>query len=181
MDETLVSSMRRWRPVVAVLAGGLLLTACRAPAPDVTFYGNRDAVETGPNHLCVIDQAAETINCPDPDPAEVPRLTLGPGQAVQINVPSAIADTPWTVYFQYLDKDGTQSDGRTDTLRAGQLAYTLHPFEPTDQLTSVEVVNDFVLVAGTDGGVVFQPTRGWLLLVDPAERAAASTVDGANP
>ena len=93
---------------------------------------------------------------------------------MQINVPSAIADTPWTVYFQYLDKDGTQSDGRTDTFSDGQLAYTLHPFEPTDQLVSVEVVNDFVLVAGTDGGVVFQPTRGWLLLVDPAEPAPAA-------
>jgi len=181
MDETLVNSLRRWRLVPAVLAGCLVLTACQAPPPDVTFYGNRNAVETSPNHLCDIDQAAQTINCPDPDPADVPRLTLGPGQPVQINVPSAIANTPWTVYFQYLDKDGTQADGRTDTFSDGQLAYTLHPFDATDQLTSVEVVNDFVLVASADGGVVFQPTRGWLLLVDPAEPAAADTDNTDNP
>jgi hypothetical protein len=167
MDETLVSSLRRWLPVLAALAGCLLLSGCQAPPPEVTFYGNRNAVETAPNHLCQIDQAAETIDCPDPDPADVPRMTLGPGQAVQINVPSAIADTPWTVYFQYLGKDGKQADGRTDTFSDGQLAYTLRPFDPTDQLISVEVVNDFVLVAGTDGGVVFQPTRGWLLLIEP--------------
>jgi len=36
-------------------------------------------------------------------------------------------------------------------------------------------------VAGTDGGVVFQPTRGWLLLVDPAEPAAADTGTTDNP
>jgi hypothetical protein len=171
MDKALVSSSRRWWPVVAVLAGCLVLTACEAPEPDVTFYGNRTAVETGPNHRCQIDRTAETIDCPDPDPADVPSLTLRPGQAVQINVPSAVGKTPWTVYFQYLDKDGKQADGRTDTFSDGQLAYTLRPFEQTDQLTSVEVVNDFVLVAGTDGGVVFQPTRGWLLVVEPAEPA----------
>ena len=34
-------------------------------------------------------------------------------------------------------------------------------------MVSVEVQNDFVLVAADGGGVDFQPTRSWRLLVEP--------------
>ena len=42
-------------------------TACEAPQPDVTFYGNRAAVDTGPTTVCDVDQQAATVYCPEPD------------------------------------------------------------------------------------------------------------------
>ncbi len=168
MDQARVIDRRRWLWVVSAVAGCLALTACEAPQPDVTFYGNRVAVATGPTTVCDVDQQAATVYCPDPAVADLPQLALKAGQSVQINVPSAIADGPWWVYFRYLDKDGTLSDGKTSTFTDGQLAFTLTPFSPADQLVSVEVQNDFLLVAADGSGVEFQPTRSWRLLVVPA-------------
>jgi len=159
---------------VTAVAGCLALTACEAPQPDVTFYGNRVAVDTGPTTVCDVDQQAATVFCPEPAAEDLPRLALRPGQSVQINVPSAIAEGPWWVYFRYLDKDGTLSDGKTSTFADGRLAFTLTPFSQDDQLVSVEVQNDFLLVAADGGGVDFQPTRSWRLLVDPVAPSAES-------
>ena len=168
MDQARVMQRRRLLWLAPAVAGCLALTACEAPQPDVTFYGNRAAVQTGPTTICDVDQQAATVSCPEPAPEDLPQLSLKPGQSVQINVPSAIGNGPWWVYFRYLDKDGTLSDGKTSTFTDGQLAYTLTPFSPADQLVSVDVQNDFLLVAGDGGGVDFQPTRSWRLLVLPA-------------
>ena len=165
----------RWRWALAVSVSALALTACEAPQPDVTFYGNRSAVDTGPTTVCEVDQQAATVYCPEPNVADLPQLSLRPGQSVQINVPTAIANGPWWVYFRYLDKDGTLSDGKTSTFTDGQLAFTLTPFSPDDQLVSVEVQNDFLLVAGDGGGVDFQPTRSWRVLVIPAPPSTDTT------
>ena len=169
MDQAQVTARprSRWRLLVAVTATCLALAACESPQPDVTFYGNRASVDTGPTTVCEVDEQAATVFCPEPDVADLPQLSLKPGQSVQINVPTAIADGPWWVYFRYLDKDGTLSDGKTSTFTDGQLAFTLTPFSEADQLVSVEVQNDFLLVEGDDGGVDFQPTRSWRLLVIP--------------
>jgi len=172
MDEAHVTARPRWRWVIATLACCLALTACEAPQPDVTFYGNRASVETGPTTVCEVNKEAATVYCPEPVAADLPRLTIKRGQSVQINVPTAIAEGPWWVYFRYLDKDGTLSDGKSATFTDGQLAFTLTPFAPEDQLVSVEVQNDFVLTAADGGGVDFQPTRSWRLLVIPDEPAA---------
>jgi hypothetical protein len=178
MDQAQVTTRRRWLWVVSAVAGLLALTACEAPQPDVTFYGNRVAVDTGPTTRCDVDQQAATVFCPEPAVEDLPRLSLHPGQSVQINVPSAIADGPWWVYFRYLDKDGTLSDGKTSTFTDGRLAFTLTPFSQQDQLVSVEVQNDFLLVAADGGGVDFQPTRSWRLLVDPIAPAGETAADG---
>ncbi len=165
--------VRRWRGLVLVLAAAVALAGCDAPRPDVTFYANRHAVDTGPTRWCTVDTAAQSVACTEADAAAVPRLTAAPGKPVQVNVPAAIGHEPWALYFRYLTKDGTLADGRTEIFSDSRLAYTLTPFAATDQLTYVEVQTGFVLMGGAQSGVDFAVTRSWLLLVDPP--AAPST------
>lgn len=167
MDEAPVSTARRWRWVVAAVVGGLALTACEAPRPEVTFYGNRTAVETAPTRWCQVDTAAQSVDCTEADPQDVQRLTVGPGKPVQINVPKAIGEVPWGVYFRYLGKDGSLADGRSEIFTDGRLAYTLTTFDPADQLVYVEVQSGFIVMGGAQSGVDFAATKSWLLLIDP--------------
>jgi hypothetical protein len=165
---------RRWRTVVAVAAGCVLLAACEAPRPDVTFYGNRNAVETPPTRWCEVDASAQSISCTDTPEAETARLSLRPGQPVQINVPGAVGENPWGVYFRYRNAAGELADGRTEIFTDGQLAYTLRPFTEDDQLVYVEVQTGYVLMGGEQSGVDFAVTRSWLLLVDPEQKSDAA-------
>ena len=71
------------------------------------------------------------MNCVETAEQDVERLSLRPGQSVQINVPSAIGDTPWAVYFRYRDADGELQDGRSEIFTDGQLAYTLRTVRPS--------------------------------------------------
>ena len=168
------AAARRWRWVAAVLAAGVVLAGCDAPRPDVTFFGNHTAVQTAPTHWCDVDEAASTVSCTETGIADVPRLSLKPGQQVQINVPEAVGSTPWAVYFRYLDAKGGLADGRSEVFSDGRLAYTLQTLAPEDQLTYVEVQSAFVLVPGEQGGVDFAATRAWLLLIDPLPAPGAN-------
>jgi Protein of unknown function (DUF2771) len=163
----------RWRWVVAVAVVSLALSACEAPKPDVTFYGNRTAIETGPTRWCDVDQAAQTVNCTEADAGDVPHLSMGAGRGVQINIPGEVGETPWAVYFRYLDADGELQDARSEIIRDGRLSYTLEPLDEADQLVYVEVRSGFVLTAGAQTGVDFAATQSWLLLIDPPARAPA--------
>ncbi len=146
------------------------LTACTAPLPEVTFYANRDAVNTAPTRWCTVEVtvAAQDVRCTD---GESPRLSAGPGQPVQINVPAAVADQPWLVYFTYRNAAGEQWDARSQVFNDGRLAYTLHPLSADDQLLSVEVLSGFELTAALSSGVDFTSTQGWELLIDPVDSA----------
>jgi hypothetical protein len=150
-----------------VIAVSLFLTACEASKPEVTFYGNRTAVNTGPTRWCEVDVGAQQVNCTETPADEVVRLEIGKGRPVQINVPGAIGGTPWAVYFRYLNRNGTLADGRSQIFADGQLAYTLEPFSDQDQLVYVEVQSGFVLTGGAQSGVDFAVTKSWLLLIDP--------------
>jgi Protein of unknown function (DUF2771) len=160
--------------VLAVLWCGLLLTACEAPRPDVTFYGNRAAVNTAPTRWCEVDDTAQFVSCTETPADQLPRLTLRPGDSVQINVPSAVGDSPWAAYVRYLDEDGELADGRTEIFTDGRLAYTVHPPSERDQLVAVEVRSDFVLTPGEQGAVDFAAKHSWLLLIDPAGKGTDS-------
>lgn len=182
MDQTVTRNLttaaptrRRWPRVLAAAACCVVLAACEAPKPDVTFYGNRNAVETGPTRWCQVDAAAQSISCIDRPEAETARLSLRPGQPVQINVPGAVGDNPWGVYFRYRNAAGELADGRTEIFTDGELAYTLRPFTEDDQLVYVEVQTGYVLMAGAQSGVDFAVTRSWLLLIDPEEPSHAGT------
>lgn len=150
---------RRFRALVAgLLAVGLVLTGCTAPRPEVTFFGGRAAVEARPALWCQVDTRALQFQCPDFSTADYARLTLRPGQSVQINVPAEIADQPWQVAFQYADAAGRLGQGRTALMTSGELAYTLHPLAATDLIRRVEVQTGLLPTA--DGFVV---TRSWVL------------------
>lgn len=168
------AARRRWRWVASVLVAGVLLAGCQAPRPDVTFFGYGTAVHTAPTRWCDVDEAASTVSCTEASVEDVPRLSLKPGQQVQINVPEAVGSTPWAVYFRYLDAKGELADGRSEVLTDGRLAYTLRTLAPEDQLTYVEVQSTFVLVPGEQGGVDFAATRAWLLLIDPLPGPSAN-------
>jgi hypothetical protein len=168
-----VKHARRWAWVAAAAIAGLSLTACEAPRPDVTFYGNRTAVESGPTQWCIVNAAADDVDCTQAAPEDVQRLTLGRGQAVQINVPGAVGDAPWAVYFRYLDEAGTLKDGRSEIFTEGRLAYTLRPFTEQDQLVYVEVRGGLVLVPGEESGVDYAFSQSWLLLIDPLHQSPA--------
>ena len=169
---------RRWGLVAAVVAGSLLLAGCEAPRPDVTFYGNSTAVETGPTRWCDVDVTAQQVNCVETAEQDVERLSLRPGQSVQINVPSAIGDTPWAVYFRYRDAGGELQDGRSEIFTDGQLAYTLRTFDEQDQLVYVEVQSGFILMGGEDSAVDFAATQSWLLLIDPEKPSSETSAAG---
>jgi hypothetical protein len=175
MDETPVSSVRRWQPVLVLLAGCLLLTGCQAPPPDVTFYGNRSAVETGPTTICAVDNVQAVIDCPDTAVDSFPRLTLRRGDSLQINVPAEVGHSPWTVDYTYLDKDGVQCMSKPLAFVDGQLAFTLRPPTAQDQLLTVNVRDRFLPVMEDDGTEAVQPTRAWQLQVDPATPAPADS------
>ena len=165
---------RSWRSALTVAACCLVLAACDAPRPDVTFSGDRTAVETGPTRWCDVDAAARSINCTDTPEDQVQRLELPAGQPMQINVPGAVGDNPWGVYFRYRNAAGELNDGRTEIFTDGRLAYTLRPFTATDPLVYVEVQSGYILMGGAQSGVDFAVTRSWLLLVDPKAAGSSS-------
>ncbi len=165
---------RRWITLLAGAAACLALTGCQAPLPEVTFYGDRSTVDTAPTRWCTVDTTAEQVNCTEADTDQVQRLSLRAGQPVQINVPGQVGHQPWGVYFRYRDAGGQLLDGRSEVFTDGRLAYTLRPFNAGDQLVYVEVQSGFVLMAGTDNGVDFAASQGWLLLIDPVEPAPAA-------
>jgi len=177
MDKTPVSSVRRWRTVLAVLAGCLVLTACEAPLPDVTFYGNGSAVHTGPTTICAVDRVQAVIECPDTATGSLPRLTLRPGDRVQINVPTEIAKSVWGVEYTYQTEDGAVVRGRPLTFVDGRLAASVTPPTSQDQLLTVAVRDGFLPVVGDDGNEAIQPTRAWQLLVDPVPASAATSAE----
>jgi hypothetical protein len=175
LDRTTTSprtgiARRRLRALLAGVALSLTLTACTAPLPEVTFYANRDAVNTPPTRWCTVEVTvtSQDVACTDD---ESPRLSVGPGQPVQINVPAAVADQPWLVYFTYRNTAGEQWDARSQVFNDGRLAYTLHPLNKDDQLLSVEVLSGFELTAALASGVDFTSTQGWKLLIEPLNAA----------
>ncbi|GGL88741.1 DUF2771 family protein [Nakamurella endophytica] len=179
------ATARRWRRLagpLAVLTAGAVLAGCTAPRPDVTFYGNRVAVDIGPTLWCAVDTSALTVSCPDPDPDDIARLDLRAGDSVTISVDPQIGNTPWTAYVQFRAPDGTVTEARSELFSDGRLAYTVTPPTPADQVVRVEVQSGFV-PTGTAGNtdVQFAATRTWVLLARGTTATAGSTPAGNAP
>ncbi len=156
-------------PAAVLAVAGLLLGACTVPVPDVTFFGNRVASVAGPSLWCRVDATISEAVC-TVDRAEdgAARLSLRPGQGVQINVPGEVGDQPWAVVFSYTD-DGGRHDARTAIFPPGQrLSYVLEAPSTGARITRVEVQSGLTLVQGADGGVDVAVLRSWVLLVDAA-------------
>lgn len=166
----------RFRPAAptgALLAASLLLTGCTPPRPEVTFFGHRTAVTAEAAFWCDVDAAALTVACPPiPDTGKEAHLLLGPARPLQINVPSAIADGPWLVVYEYRDAGGTPQNGRTQLFSDGRLAYTLSSFGPGTQLTRVEIQAGFVPTLDAEGVTSISASHTWVLVVDPQQQPA---------
>ena len=163
---------RGFRPAVLtgmVVAAGLLLSGCTVPRPIVTFYGNRTAVDAQAELWCEVNMTALTVACPPaPDTSKDGRLTMAPGQPLQISVPTEIGDTPWVVVFSYRDSSGKALTGRTEVFTDGQLAYTLPSLGSGTQLTRVEVQAGLIPTEDASGATSITASRTWVLVVSPA-------------
>jgi len=160
---------RRFRraPFAGLLvAGALTVSGCTAPLPVVTFYGNRTAVDVEPELWCKVDTAALTVTCPPiPDTGNDGRLTMAPGQPLQINVPTEIGDDPWLVAFVYADPAGRAQTGRTELFTDGRLAYTLKSLPAGAQLRRVEVQSGLLPTQDPNGATLIAASRTWVLVV----------------
>ena len=174
---------RRPSRLVRLTGAGLLvlaLSACQAPRPDVTFYGNRTAVDTGYTLWCSPSEDRTRFECETPEGADgTARLGLRPGQGVQINVPDAIGEQPWLVAFVYRSTpDGEEQTGRSAVLTDHQLSYSLNPIDPGDQLLRVEVQSGLQIGPQTDpnapagSAIEIAATHTWVLTIDPLPEAA---------
>lgn len=115
---------------------GLILAGCAPPdPPEVTFYADGHAVDTAPAVHCDV-----MVRSCDRQPDAGARLTVRPGQPVQVSVPSDIADTPWLVNVQYTNAAGELPPVQQETFTPGtQHAYTATAGVPDGQLVVVEI------------------------------------------
>lgn len=171
--------LRRLRLGLVSAAAVAALTACTAPLPEITFYGNRATDTTSPSLWCHIDAEARNVAC-DVDRAEqgAAQLALKPDQPVQISVPKEVARAPWTVLFQYKDAAGAEQEGRTAIFGPGERhTWTLRLPEGS-QLLRAEVQSGLVPIAAEGSGVDYLVLRSWILLVDPLHPVAQGHPNG---
>lgn len=155
-------------PVLAFTA------ACQAPRPDVTFFGNGTAVDTEPTTWCRVDTENLRIgDCEQAAEDDLPRLTLQPGQSVQINVPTAVARQPWQVVFRYVTPAGEEVDGLTRVFDDHQLAYTLRTPDPGDQFLRVRVLAGWYPTEQDE----FSSTQSWELVITPEQPSDQTSPD----
>ncbi|SFB62261.1 Protein of unknown function [Amycolatopsis marina] len=126
----------RSRLAVLVSCAALTLVGCSAPdgGPEVTFFADGEAVESGPLvHCDVLIRRCEQGG----DPA---KLRARAGRPVQISVPSEVSDAPWVVNVQYADANGEPRPVKQEFFSPGtRHAYTATGDAPGDQLLVVEV------------------------------------------
>jgi Protein of unknown function (DUF2771) len=145
---------------LGILAAGLL-TACDAPQPEVTWYGNRTSVNSGPALYCTItDQLA--LRCPTLEGPGA-RLKLYPDDRVQVNVPHEIAAKPWWLVVSYADgslsyRTPLFTDGKT-------LSYVIEPNGHPLKQIDLQVPT---IIADSAGAPQYAPYQVWVLMVDPA-------------
>ena len=154
----------RLRLAAIMLAAAGLVVACTPAPSEVTFFGNRTAVQAEPAVWCSVNLGTLSGSCPEPDSSKAVALSLRPGDPVEISVPFDVAQAPWVVVFRYIDGAGKEQEARTAFFTDHRLAYVLRP--PTDRDLIIQVEVQAMLVPMSDGS--FQPTRIWVLTCAPA-------------
>ena len=125
---------RRTAALAAVLASGLLLTACAGAPPEVTFAAGAATATAAPTQFCEIDLS----ECAEPGaPVD---LAVPAGVELRITVPEEVSEAPWHVVFSYRDDAGQQVDERSRLFAPGAGSdYTLVLPTPTAQLLEAQV------------------------------------------
>lgn len=124
---------RRLTGLLAALA--LVVTGCTTYGPpELTVFADGRAIELAPVQYCDI----QVTDC-DANPGARARMTLRPGQPVQISVPTDVAESPWVVYVQSADAKGRPQPVKEQYFGPDEaFAYTARP-EPGQRLLTVEV------------------------------------------
>lgn len=163
------SRARSRRALTACLAiGALLLSGCTRPLPTVSFLGNGTLVSAPPVFWCAADSDAEAVDCLANRSDDIaPRLALGPGQGVSVNVPAAVGLAPWVVVFRYRTAAGVEEELRSELFSSdARLQYELRLPAATDQLVRVEVQSGLTpMTAGSGTGVDYAALRTWVVLI----------------
>ncbi|MEO5834226.1 MAG: DUF2771 family protein [Nakamurella sp.] len=157
---------RRVRPrgllAVGALLAGLALTACTAPTPTITWYGNGNSTHAGPVVYCELTAEAAP-NCRETE-GPTARLTLTPGDFVQVNIPGEVAAQPWVLVWNYTDSDATQTSERSPVNTDGRtLSYVIRPAE--GKLLAQVDLQVLTIVAGASAPE-YAPLSVWRLQVD---------------
>ena len=146
----------------ALAAAALIVSGCTVPRPQITFYGNRTAVQVQAYQWC------KDLNTPcNLDRANVARLSMKTNQPLQVNVPSEIGDSIWRVIWTFQDtKNKVVTSGSSPYFTDKRLSFTIPAFGADQVLQTVEVQR---LIAGTDadGNVGFGVTSSWDLVIAP--------------
>lgn len=161
--------IRRLLPSGALLLAVALAGCSSAPdAPDVEFGSDGAGVTARATQYCNL----EFTDCRNDDAAPV-TLTVPPGTPVRVDVPSAVAETPWHVVYIYRDGSGEQREGTSGVFGPGARdTFTLELPEPTDRLLTAQV-QQFgpPPQADVDTGEIQFPIRGsWVLLTEAARQ-----------
>lgn len=152
-----------------MVAAALVLGGCTRPLPQVSFLGAGAVVSAPPVVWCGAGADPEAVAClADRSDADAPRLELGQGQGVSVNVPEDVGLAPWVVVFRYRTASGTEEERRSQLFSAdARLQYELQLPSPTDQLLRVEVQSGLTPMATKTGtGVDYAALRSWVVLID---------------
>lgn len=159
------SARRRGLLAAGTLLAGLALAGCDAPTPTITWYGNGESTNEGPVVYCQLTADASP-DCSETD-GPTAHLALSPGDFVQVNIPSQVAEQPWVLVWNYTDSESTQTSERSPVNTDGHtLSYVIRP-EQGKQLDQVDL-QVLTVVAGTSTAE-YAPLSVWRLQVDPAD------------
>lgn len=153
-------------PVLA--AGGLLLSGCSVPPPNITFFSaGAGSVNVAPLQYCDL----EGQHC-QANGAAAAALNVVPGRPVQISAPDEVASTLWQVAARFQDQSGNQYVSCSPLFTPDQrYAYTVNP-QAGDQLVLIEVYQVAGAIYATPNGTDFEATaRGtWVLTANGGKR-----------
>lgn len=153
------TTRRKGLLAVGTLLVGVALSGCEAPTPTITWYGNGQSTNVGPSLYCEITADAPTCSVTD---GPIARLSLSPGDPVQVNIPSEIAAKPWVLVWSYAD--GESSERSPVSVDGHTLSYVIRP-EAGRQLATVEL--QVPIIVTLQNAPEYPPLQVWSLQVDP--------------
>lgn len=156
----MMRAMPRLRLPALLLAAALLLAGCGGAPPEVTFTAGGASAVARPTQYCEDD----FVTCRNDATAPV-TLAVPAGTPLQVDVPGAIADTPWQVVFSYRSDTGEQVDERSAVLAAGETdSYLLElPAGARLLLAQVQQYGPPPVVNDTTGEIEFPIRSSWVL------------------